>query len=151
MELIKLLEYELNYHKKALKLSQKRLEVIKKEDLKTLKQIIQKEKEVIKEIKELEQKRINKMSDIGYERLKDYIEAIEDENIKKKISKIRMDFLDIINQLKENNVLSKKMLDNSNEILNGLVKHLTEEKEVGYNKKYQKSKVVNRNILNKKI
>ena len=151
MELLKILEVELGYHKKALILSQKRAEAIKAEDLKILKEIIKEEKEIIENIKGLEQKRISKMNEIGYETLKEYIETIENKEMKEKISKIRIDFLETINQLKENNMLSKKMIGTSNDILNSLVRNLTEEKEVGYNKNYQKSRIVNKNILNKKI
>ncbi|OQY08200.1 MAG: hypothetical protein B6I28_05025, partial [Fusobacteriia bacterium 4572_132] len=78
MELIKLLEEELKYHKEALELSDQRIEAIRKENLKKLKEVINKEKELIVKIKEVEQKRIGEVAELGCETLREYIEIIED-------------------------------------------------------------------------
>lgn len=149
--ILKLLKKELNLYRQEEELSKKRLKAFEDKNVNDLKQIISLEKELGIYIEKVESDRIKLVKDNNFGTLKDIIKLIPEEDLKEKLVNIRIELLEIVDRIKQNNYACQKYIEMNNKLLKKIMKELSGDKELGYTNQKQKNMVNHNNLLNKKI
>jgi tRNA/tmRNA/rRNA uracil-C5-methylase (TrmA/RlmC/RlmD family) len=150
-KLVEILQKQLQLHKNEYELACDRFDAIEKNDIKKLNKIISKERELTKEIEILEKQRLALFDDKKNIKLIDYINELDDEEMKNILLELRNKLKSIIEDIVQKNNDCKNIIEISNEMLEKVLKELSGKKEIGYNKYKKKENVSSNNLLNTKI
>jgi len=150
-EILELLQQELNLYKQEKNLSKSRLQAFENKNLEKLKEVINLEREISITVEKIEQKRMEKVKKYKLGTLKEIIKGLDDEILKNKFINLRKDLIEIIENIKQDNLACEKYIDLNNKLLKEMIKSLSGNKEVGYTNKKQKNILNQNNLLNKKI
>lgn len=147
--LMGILKDEYDVYLEEYSLLEKKIDFIKEKKVNDLNILIKAEQEILTKIVDLEQKRLSLVKTFGENiSLKDLAYMIEDEVLRGNLLAFRDKLLNILEDIRVKNELSSQLIDVSSKMLDTLLKEVSGEKEIGYDKFSQKSSMVNNNLLN---
>lgn len=147
--LLRILDDEYNIYLEEYSLLEKKVEFIKEKKIEQLNDLIKEEQKILDEIISLEKKRLVLVESFGKNiSLKELAYMLEDEILRQDLLTYREKLLNILEDIRVKNELSSQLINISSNLLDTLLKEVSGEKEIGYDKFSQKNSMVNNNLLN---
>lgn len=149
IKLISVIEKEYKLYQSEYAIVEKRVELIKANEVQELNQLIKEERELSETIALAEKERIAIVNEYGAKlTLKELAYELDEEDLRDKLLNLRDKLISILEEIRVKNELSSQLIDVSSKMLDTILKEAAGEKELGYNKFKKKSSLVNNNLLN---